>query len=418
MLNDEQKTLLYFLKCAAHDQKADEHVLTTEYPSFSWSAVMEMARAHNILPLIFSVAEDVKAFQRYEGYEKLTGQVMAMVAGQIRRTRALLSLYQTFAQAKVSLPVVMKGIVCRQLYGDYEDYRPSWDEDLLVKKEDFYTIGEILEKQGFVSERPGVTTAQLEELQEVCFYDPVSGLCVELHVNPVGHENLWRMGMNDCFADIFDHTRTFTYEGTELSAMDYTEEFLFLVFHAAKHFSTCGIGLRQVTDILLYAQCFAHKIRWDWLWDQLDDHKCSRFLTDVFAIGEHELGFSIKANVRESTCCPQDLLSELFWCGVFGNATQEQRTAQRFTSAAVSAGGVPGLKTLSFIRGLVFPGRHALMGMHPELAEKPWLLPIFWVKRWRRFLKHNRQVGGGLAGKSIAIGQRRTKLLKKYGLVS
>ena len=80
MLNDEQKALLYFLKCAAHGQKADEHVLTTEYPSFSWSAVMEMARAHNILPLIFSVAEDVKAFQRYEGYEELTGQVMAMVA--------------------------------------------------------------------------------------------------------------------------------------------------------------------------------------------------------------------------------------------------------------------------------------------------------------------------------------------------
>lgn len=58
-----------------------------------------------------------------------------------------------------------------------------------------------------------------------------------------------------------------------------------------------------------------------------------------------------------------------------------------------------------------------MINQNPEIIEKPWLLPVCWIRRWGRFLLHNKENGGGLAGESIRISQRRIDLLKKYGVI-
>ncbi|MBB5264191.1 hypothetical protein HNP82_001302 [Catenibacillus scindens] len=416
MLTEDQKVVLYLFKCALHGQKADPRRLKTEYSSFSWTTVMEIARSHNILPVIFSVSEDVADFVRHPDFPKLTRQVMSMVAGQIQRNQALLELYRAFGKAQVPLPLVMKGIVCRELYGDYADYRPSSDEDLLVAREDFFAVAEVLKEQGFVSDKPGVTPAQLEDLQEVSFFQASSGLLVELHVNAIGHENLWRRGVNESFNNVIAHSRVFCIDDVTFRAMEHTEEFVFLTFHALKHLTCGGVGIRQIGDILLYAEKFYDAIDWDKVWQILEENKGSQFLTDICFIGEKYLGISVKS--QGSPCCPGDLLPEIFVSGAFGNSTQEQRTAVHLTGAAVSNGDNTWFGRLHVFMTLIFPGRYDLLNMHPELKEKPWLLPVCWVRRWMRFIRHNRETGGNLAAKSLAIGRRRVRLLKKYGLVS
>ena len=54
---------------------------------------------------------------------------------------------------------------------------------------------------------------------------------------------------------------------------------------------------------------------------------------------------------------------------------------------------------------------------HPNLVDKPWLLPVEWIKRWGRYIKYNRNNDGNLAVESMKISQRRMKVLKKYDLV-
>lgn len=61
---------------------------------------------------------------------------MSIVAGQARRAEAFLSLYQQFIKANMH-PLVMKGIICRQPYGDFCDHRPSGDEDILIPKSEY-----------------------------------------------------------------------------------------------------------------------------------------------------------------------------------------------------------------------------------------------------------------------------------------
>lgn len=417
MLTEDQKVVLYLFKCALHGQKADPRRLKTEYSSFSWTTVMEIARSHNILPVIFSVSEDVADFVRHPDFPKLTRQVMSMVAGQIQRNQALLELYRAFGKAQVPLPLVMKGIVCRELYGDYADYRPSSDEDLLVAKEDFFAVAEVLKEQGFVSDKPGVTPAQLEDLTEISFYHLASGLAVDVHLRVTGKGNPWLIHLNQYFDHVFYNPRIFDVSGTALGAMDYTHEFLFLILHALKHLAGgAGMGIRHVGDILLYVEKYSREITWEKLWPWLKECKGSQFLNDIFYIGETYLEITVKS--QGPPCCPGDLLPEIFMDGVFGNETQEQRTASAFISASVMSNQSSLSGRLHVLIKTIFPGRYDLMGLHPELKEKPWLLPVCWVRRWMRFIRHNRETGGNLAAKSLDIGRRRIRLLKKYGLVS
>ncbi len=80
---------------------------------------------------------------------------MSIVAGQARRTEAFLSLYKEFVKADIH-PIVMKGLICRQLYEEYCDHRPSGDEDILIQKSEFELVQQILVKNGYYPDHENI----------------------------------------------------------------------------------------------------------------------------------------------------------------------------------------------------------------------------------------------------------------------
>ena len=52
----------------------------------------------------------------------------------------------------------------------------------------------------------------------------------------------------------------------------------------------------------------------------------------------------------------------------------------------------------------------------PYLNEKPWMLPIEWIKRWGRYFKQVKKYDGNLIKDSLKRSEERMELLKKYGL--
>lgn len=152
----------------------------------------------------------------------------------------------------------------------------------------------------------------------------------------------------------------------------------------------------------------------DWVYVErvLKDIRAYSFMADLAYIGKQYLGF--KSQLSRSENCPEDLLADLLGNGIFGNGTQEQRTALQMTNAAVAGNKRSRADT---ILRTIFPSKSQMLNSHPELQEKPWLLPICWVKRWGRFLAHNKANGGNLAAESMKISKRRIELLKKYDIL-
>jgi len=377
----------------------------------SCSQVLSMARSHNVYALVCEKLCEMPDFMQSLEYEKAMVAAMKQAALQTKQTEAFLDLYQEFAKENLH-PLVMKGIVCRELYGELCNYRPSGDEDILIRREEFDRVKDVLFAQGYDPEEKNVTRKMLEELQEITFYNPQYGLSIELHVNAIGNENILRSKMNGYFCSVFERAICQEIMGRKIWTMNHTEHFLFLVLHAFKHMMVSGFGIRQVLDILLYVERYGGEIIWEDAMATLEDCSAKMFFSDLIHIGNQYLGFHLP--VLCSANCPNVLLEDLLDCGVFGNETQAQRTAVRITEAAVESRG---RSKMTLLLKTVFPGKESLAAEYLELVDKPWLLPVCWIKHGLRFLKHYKESRGKLLTESMEISKKRVELLKRYEVI-
>lgn len=406
-LNKNVLDFMEILKSVIHPSKGFEGSGLNE--ATDWEVLETIAKSHNLFPLFHEAACQFSGYRNRPDYEDNLNTAMTTIGQQIKKTEAFLELYRAFLKEDLH-PIVMKGIVCRQLYGNHAEKRPSGDEDILVRKEDFYKVKAVMEAQGYTCSKPDVTLAQLEQLQDVGFYENNIGFLIEVHTNIMGHTNRMRSKMGDCFQDVFERTRTVMIHDVPVTTMSHTDHFLFLVLHAFKHFALSGVGVRQMLDILLYQKEYEKEIDWDSVRLALEDNHADGYLGDLQFIGEQYLGFELGMHFK--TCSPDDLLKDMMEVGVFGKRENTDILAARIN---LNAMGRKSNRVFAWIR-MGFPPVRYMVNEAPYLEEKPWLLPIEWIKRWGKFFKKTRSRGGSVMLNSVRKSRTRMELLKKYGL--
>lgn len=116
MLNGEickiKKVFLMLLSSCIHKNSTSNIEMTSD----EWRKIINLARVHNVLPLVFEEASENESFISLPEYQQVAFETMSIVAGQARRTEEFLNLYSKLLKAGL-YPIVMKGLVCRQLYG-------------------------------------------------------------------------------------------------------------------------------------------------------------------------------------------------------------------------------------------------------------------------------------------------------------
>lgn len=384
----------------------------------NWKDLFTLAVSQKLLPMVVSGIgnnEKAVATEEFDYYKRMA---LSSILRQGMKTAAFLKLYQSFKDAGIT-PIVMKGIICRKMYGKEANLRESCDEDILIQKGDFETAKNILESEGYVCEIPEVSEKKLDELQEISFYNFKNGLSIEVHTNPIGNENDFRVKMNKYFLNCFDKAIFEDIKDSKgnvvsVKTFNETDHFLFLVLHAFKHFTVYGFGIRQCIDIAMFQKNHYANIRWNEIYSKLEEVGALSFLADVQCVCNEYLGFDNM--LITSINCPEDLLEDLLVNGIYGNETQAQRTAEGMTTAAVSTER-EGSDAFKRWWHTAFPQRSRMVSQYPELVDKGWLLPFTWVKRWCNFLKHRKEYDGDLLAESVKISKRRVALLRKYRVV-
>lgn len=412
----EVKIFLKILRAIVNDQPLlgceEQHSLgLTEE---QWKQLLTMARVHNLLPLVMEKASEDPDLVQLPEYNVYLTQTVIAVASQEQRTEAFLKLYREFVQNGLH-PIVVKGLICRQLYGKFQNHRVSGDEDILVRKADYGNVMRIMKQQGFAAEHDELTDEQIEKLKEAGFHDADSGVSVDVHINLFGHSNEWRKRSSSYFLHVFEQYQEVEVDGVSVRTMSHTDHLLFLILHALKHLSSSGVGIRQVMDILLYMREYGEDCDWDYLHQVLEEQKADVFLSDFIHIGNRYLGFDLHAFHEPN--CPEELLEDILNCGTFGNGTMVQRTAGQMTSAAMARGGASGMGGIRTIVRAAFPDKRWMMDRYPELVGKQWLLPVCWIKRWFFFFKLWGKGEENLPVEGMKIGKRRIELLKKYDMI-
>lgn len=406
---------IYLLKFCFHPKKTDEAMeKRLRSPQFDWEPVLLLARTHNLLALIFELASEISdTFVTSEVYQRYAPSVIGSIAGQMRRTELLFDIYGKLQEQGV-FPLILKGIICRKLYGRYADCRPSADEDLLITPKEFEQTKVILLDNFYEIEDKKECEQILDEIQEVTFCHP-GGLSIELHLNPIGQESMIKRTFNDYFKDVTKHYLECDIQGHRIRTMTYTDHYLFLFFHTLKHFCEGGVGIRQVLDLLLFREKYAAEMDWEYIGKALQETGGYPFYCDCMEIGKRYLGFEVPNGKYYR---PKELLEDILYSGAFGNDTKEKLLASRMTSMAVISGADSSL--LRRIMIFLFPPKESFMMFRPELMTKPYLLPLEWIRRWIRFIKkyllRNPQKEMVIKS-SLHRGKRRIRLLQKYGIL-
>lgn len=105
----------------------------TEEPS-EWQALFVLAAQQMALPMVYGTTRALPEFQAQpeEFRREVRRQTMGQTAAQIRRTQAFAAVYQDLLIQGIR-PVVVKGLICRELHPSPEQ-RISGDEDLLLDR--------------------------------------------------------------------------------------------------------------------------------------------------------------------------------------------------------------------------------------------------------------------------------------------
>ena len=237
-------------------------------------------------------------------------QVIRQVMVQSRKTEEFLQLYRRLLDRGLT-PLVVKGIVCRNLYRE-PDYRASGDEDVLIRPEQFRDCGQVFEENGLMPAEP---QKDPEGEGEVPYFRPGGALHIELHKELFPSESQAYGKLNDYFKDVFQRKIREEIHGVGIYTMCHTDHLLYLILHAFKHFLHSGFGLRQVCDIVIFADTMEKRLTGSMCWE-----KCREIRGDVFAASCLISGEDILILIRSGHVFPkagvpaadgEDLLEDL-----------------------------------------------------------------------------------------------------------
>lgn len=378
-----------------------------------WARLWEAAAQQKVLPM---AADALAPALRTGGGEAILAAVrktaVQTMTVQFHRSAIFLELYQKLLE-KGTRPLVVKGILCRELYPK-PDLRISADEDLLVAGEELPTVLAVLRKAGMTVEDPDAE-------QVLACRDSRTGLYLELHRTLFPASSEVYGGLNRFFDDAFTCAVEVPVEGGHVWSLCPESHLLYLILHSFKHFLHSGFGIRQVCDICLFTEAYGAEVNWNRLADRLAKARADVFAANLLAIGREHLGVSRYPEAAEAWMAGfgdeldcGDLLADLLASGIYGSSSLSRQHSSLITLNAVKAGTGSGGGAHRVLR-TVFPPRKDLLRAYPYLERYPWLLPAAWVQRIGRY--QNQSGGTESARESLSIGTQRVELLKKYRVI-
>lgn len=378
-----------------------------------WEELCLLARQQQVLPVLVHSCYASPAFlSQDEAFRReVLGSNRMQVARQTMRSAALGALWTQLCQAGFT-PVIMKGAACRTVW-PLGSVRLSSDEDVLVPHDQFSACVDFLRGQGFAC---GDVDGDASEVG----LRRGDGLYLELHRSPFAPDDPVLGGCALWFEDIYQRCITVEADGAALQVMGPDDHMLLLILHAFKHLLHSGFGLRQVCDLVLWAESYGADINWATILERCSAVRAVGFARAVFGIGAKYLGMD-----TQKACLPEELLGrdeemtdallhDLLTGGVFGTASRSRHHSATVTHNAVAADRA-GEKS-SLLQSL-FPPSRQLEGQYPYLKKAPWLVPAAWATRLVRYGGEVLRREDSDAAETLRIGRERTELLRKLDIM-
>ena len=388
-----------------------------EITAEEWERILSLAETQKVLPLVFEAIYSVPDVKNGDSaaFARSKRMVRYQVMTQAIKTEEFLQLNEQLKGEGIT-PLVVKGVICRELY-PLPDHRISSDEDVLIPAQQYEQCHAVLEKLGLCADEVKRESAAYE----VDYRKENSPLYIELHTHLFPPESEAYGDLNRFFADVFARAIPVNIRGKVVHTLEYTDHLFYLICHAFKHFIHSGFGIRQVCDMVMFANAYGGRIDWERVYQNCCEIHAEVFVATIFRIGQKYLGFEPeKAGYpecfREIEPDETAMLEDLLSAGIYGGSTMSRKHSSNITLDAVSA-DKKGKKPAAVVLASVFPAATKLEARYPYLRKSPWLLPVAWADRILKYRNELKKAANNKAAEAVQIGAQRVELLRKYGVI-
>ena len=411
----KRELFLPVLKAALKNEKVSWE---EEIEPVVWMELFRIAGKHQVLPMIYEAVYDCPAARKIDPKILLPikQQTIRAVMMQTLKTSEFLGLSEYMQKAGIRA-LVVKGIVCRNLYPN-PDYRVSGDEDVLISWEQFEACHQVLTDYGMKVSDPA---QDIQAVYEVSYGRPGSPIYIELHKSLFPPESTAYGDLNRFFDGVHERSIQLSIDGKQIVTMGYTDHLFYLICHAFKHFLHSGFGIRQVCDIVLFANAYGKEIDWIRILNQCREIHADLFTAALFRIGQKYLTFDpvlagYPQDWQEIQVDEQLMLDDLLDAGIYGDGTMSRKHSSNITLNAVSS-EKQGKKSGNSVLKTLFPPVQNMEARYPYLKKHSYLLPVAWISRIWKYRKETQAVSNNDAAESIQIGNQRIKMMKEYGII-
>ena len=182
-----------------------------------------------------------------------------------------------------------------------------------------------------------------------------------------------------------------------------------------------GFGIRQVCDIVLFANAYGKEIDWIRILQQCREIHADLFTAALFQIGQKYLTFDpsragYPQEWQEIQVDEQLMLDDLLEAGIYGDGTMSRKHSSNITLNAVSA-QKQGKKSDHSVLKTLFPPAKSMEGRYPYLKKHPYLLPVAWISRILKYHQETSKSRDNGAAQAVSIGNQRIELFREYHIL-
>ena len=379
-------------------------------PSFpdgvAFDELLTLSHIHKLTPIVYStLAKHFRGRVSDKVIARFKKEAAPQISAQINKTRIFVSLYSKLASNGIRC-ASLKGISLRRLYPE-PDLRISSDEDILARDAGFDGAKNIFLSEGFTERR-----SPDDESNVITFIDRTGALPIELHNSLFPRSDDFGKKLASFFDGALDRCDSIKVDETNIDVLSPSDSLLFLIFHALKHFTYCGFGLRILSDIIVFAKAYSEKIDEERINGAVHEAGADAFFDSIIKIAEKYFGVTKDAlgfaSRHVSDVDPENMMEDIISGGAYGNATPERLHSSTMTLSAASGKRRGALAA-------VFPPYSIMKTRYTFVADHKILLPAGWVLRiCKKLFSKDRQFD---ATESVAVGRQRVALLKEYGVI-
>lgn len=317
-------------------------------------ALYRQLRRHSIVSLGYTGLVNCGMDKKHPVMQQLFRDYIAVMMKSEKQQAALDALFESFEQQGIDyLP--LKGINMKKLYPKPE-LRIMGDADVLIRKEKYDDVVEIVKSQGynFILQASHTKNWENEKLH------------LEVHTDlmPDSDEDYYNY-FEDCWKNAVRK------QGREY-LFSREDEFLFIFTHFARHFRCGGIGYRQLIDLWVYSRSYTD-LNTDYILQAMDKLQITPFYINVMQ--------TVKVCFENA---PSDEKSNLIIDYIFNSGNwgsmKTHTIAKGVQGRVTGSADNKNIKFYSFIDSL-FPKIEIIRIRYPILHKHPWLLPVMWIVR-------------------------------------